>query len=85
LLRTQDGEWIEADGTTLGSDNGIGVCCGLALATDKDLTHGPLELLLTIDEETGMTGVMNLTPDFSSAKYLLNLDAEELNAFYVGK
>lgn len=84
LLRTEDGEWIEANGTTLGSDNGIGVCTGLALAADKDTIHGPMELLLTIDEETGMTGVMALTPDFCTAKYLLNLDAEELGAFYVG-
>ncbi|KAG2378092.1 hypothetical protein C9374_008714 [Naegleria lovaniensis] len=84
LLRTEDGEWIKANGTTLGSDNGIGVCTGLALATDKDAIHGPMELLLTIDEETGMTGVMALTPDFCTAKYLLNLDAEELGAFYVG-
>jgi dipeptidase D len=82
LLRV-DG-WITADGTTLGSDNGIGVAAAIAAATDKDAIHGPLELLLTIDEETGLTGANNLQPGFISGKILLNLDSEEHGAFYVG-
>jgi len=80
----KDGDWITADGTTLGSDNGIGVAAGLALITDKDAVHGPLELLMTIDEETGLTGATNLEPGFVSGKILLNLDSEEDGAFYVG-
>lgn len=82
LLR-QDG-WITADGTTLGSDNGIGVAAALAVATDKDVLHGPLELLFTVDEETGLTGANNLKPGFITGKILLNMDSEEDGAFYVG-
>ncbi len=76
--------WIKADGTTLGSDNGIGVAAALATITDTSFQHGPLEILLTIDEETGLTGASNLQPGFVSGKMLLNLDSEEDGAFYVG-
>jgi len=79
LLR-QDG-WITADGTTLGSDNGIGVAAALAVATDQDVVHGPLELLFTVDEETGLTGANNLKPGFITGKTLLNMDSEEDGAF----
>ncbi len=82
-LLKEDG-WVTADGTTLGSDNGIGVAAALAAGTDKNLTHGPLEILLTIDEETGLTGANNLQPGFITGKILLNLDSEEDGAFYVG-
>lgn len=80
----RDGEWIKANGTTLGSDNGIGVAAALAVVSDKDIIHGPLELLFTIDEETGMTGVNSLEPGFIEGKTLLNMDSEEDGAFYVG-
>jgi len=82
-LIKEDG-WITADGTTLGSDNGIGVAAGLAVVTDKDAVHGPLELLMTIDEETGLTGATNLKKGMFAGKILLNLDSEEDGAFYVG-
>lgn len=82
LLNT--GEWITADGTTLGADNGIGVAAAMAVALDKNVVHGPLELLCTIDEETGMTGVNELQPKFISGKTLINMDSEEDGAFYVG-
>jgi len=82
-LLNEDG-WITADGTTLGSDNGIGVAAGLAVVTDKDAVHGPLELLMTIDEETGLTGATNLKKGMFAGKILLNLDSEEDGAFYVG-
>ncbi len=72
----RDGDWITAEGTTLGADNGIGVAAGMAAATDDTVTHGPLELLCTIDEETGMTGVNALQPGFITGKTLLNLDSE---------
>ena len=78
------GEWITADGTTLGADNGIGVAAGLAMISDKEAVHGPLELLFTVDEETGLTGADSLQPGFITGKTLLNLDSEEDGAFYVG-
>ena len=82
-LVRQDG-WIAAEGTTLGSDNGIGVAAGLAVITDKEVVHGPLEILLTVDEETGLTGATNIKKDLISGDILLNLDSEEDGAFYVG-
>lgn len=86
LLRSQrDGEpIIHADGTTLGADNGIGVAMALAAATSPDVVHGPLELLLTIDEEDGMSGAKALTPDSFRGRRMLNLDSEEDNVIYIG-
>lgn len=80
----KEGDWITADGTTLGSDNGIGVAAALAVATDPNIKHGPIECLFTVDEETGLTGANNLQPGFITGKTLLNLDSEEDGAFYVG-
>jgi dipeptidase D len=80
----RDGDWIRADGTTLGADNGIGVAMGLALMQDADAVHGPLELLFTIDEETGLNGASGLEPGFVKGKTFLNLDSEEEGVFYVG-
>jgi dipeptidase D len=82
-LIKEDG-WITADGTTLGSDNGIGVAAALAVITDKEIKHGPVEILMTVDEETGMTGASNINPGFMSGKILLNMDSEEEGTFYVG-
>jgi dipeptidase D len=82
LLR--DGDWIRADGTTLGADNGIGVAIGLAMMEDQDATHGPLELLFTIDEETGLNGASGLEPGFVVGRTFLNLDSEEEGVFYLG-
>jgi dipeptidase D len=73
-----------ADGTTLGADNGVGVATSLAIMADASLTHGPLEFLFTIDEETGLTGAHNLQPGFLQSKILLNLDSEEEGELYVG-
>lgn len=84
IVLVRDGEWIKADGTTLGADNGIGVAAALAVAYDEDFEHGPLELLFTVDEETGLTGVNNLKKGFITGTILLNLDTEEDGAFYVG-
>ncbi len=80
----KDGEWIKANDTTLGADNGIGVAAQLAIAEDDELLHGPIELLFTVDEETGLTGANSLTPDFISGRTLLNLDTEEDGTFYIG-
>jgi dipeptidase D len=72
-----DGDLVRATGTTLGADNGIGVCSALAVLADQTLEHGPLEVIVTVDEEAGMSGARNLKPDWLRAKYLLNLDSEE--------
>ncbi len=80
----REGDYLHATGTTLGSDNGIGVAAMLALIESRDLVHGPLELLFTIDEETGLTGAAGLDPQSLGARRLLNLDTEEEGAIYVG-
>ncbi|MEW6194662.1 MAG: aminoacyl-histidine dipeptidase [Bacteroidota bacterium] len=84
IVLVKDGNWIKADGTTLGADNGIGAAAALAIATDYTFNHGPLELLFTVDEETGLTGANHLAKGFVEGKYLLNLDTEEDGCFYVG-
>lgn len=78
------GDWVQASGTTLGADNGIGVAAALAAATDERVAHGPLELLFTIDEETGMTGAQGLDPAILHGKTLINLDSEEDGTLFVG-
>ncbi len=80
----REGDYLSADGTTLGSDNGIGVASMLALVTSDGVVHGPLELLFTFDEETGLTGAAELSPDLLSGRRLLNLDTEEEGSVYVG-
>lgn len=79
-----DGDWVKADGTTLGSDNGIGVAAAMAVLASKNLRHGPLEALFTIDEETGMTGVFGLKKGLLKGDILLNLDSEDENELCVG-
>nr|HML26104.1 beta-Ala-His dipeptidase [Methanomethylovorans sp.] len=79
-----DGDWLRADGTSLGADNGIALAMALELAQDRTIAHPLLELLFTVDEETSMQGVNALTPDFISGKVLLNLDSEEDGVFIVG-
>ena len=73
-----EGDTVRADGTSLGADNGIGMAIGLAALITPDLKHGPLEVLLTVDEETGLTGALALEAGFFSGKYLLNIDSEEV-------
>lgn len=79
-----DGDWVRADGTTLGADNGIGVAASLAALIDDTLVHGPLEVLVTVDEETGMTGAINLGKDMIHGKILLNLDSEDDAEVFIG-
>ena len=79
-----DGEWVRANGTTLGSDNGIGVAATMAVLASKDLVHGPVEALFTIDEETGMTGVFGLEKGLLHGDILMNLDSEDEGELYVG-
>ncbi len=80
----RDGDWLKADGTTLGADNGIGLAMAMAIATDPEVTHGPLELLFTVDEETGLTGAMALKPGFLESRKLINIDSEEEGVLFVG-
>ncbi len=79
-----DGDWVRADKTTLGSDNGIGVAAAMSVLESTDLAHGPIEALFTIDEETGMTGAFNLKPGILQGDILLNLDSEDEGELYIG-
>ena len=72
-----DGEWVKAKGTTLGADNGLGVALAMSVAEDKTLKHGPIEVLVTYDEETGMSGADALKPGVLKGDILLNLDSED--------
>ncbi len=79
-----DGDWVKADGTTLGSDNGIGVAAALSVLASKNLRHGPVECFFTIDEETGMTGVFGLKKGLLKGDILMNLDSEDEHELCVG-
>jgi dipeptidase D len=84
ILPYIDGEWLKAKGTTLGADNGIGMAAMLAVAFDKTLKHPALELLFTVDEETGLTGAFELKSGFLFGKKLLNLDSEDDGEIFIG-
>lgn len=79
-----DGQWVTANGTTLGADNGMGVAATMAILASKNIAHGPIEALFTCDEETGMTGAFGLEPGFLKGDILLNLDSEDEGELYVG-
>ena len=79
-----DGDWLSARETTLGADNGIAIAFALALVADEKVYHPPLELLFTVEEETGLTGALNLAPDLISGNVLVNLDSEDEGVFVVG-
>ncbi|MGH3066903.1 MAG: beta-Ala-His dipeptidase [Gaiellaceae bacterium] len=79
-----DGDWVVAEGTTLGADNGIGVAAALAVVGDPAIEHGPLELLLTVSEERGLDGAKELDPALVSGRLLINLDGTSDDALTVG-
>jgi len=79
-----DGEWLRAKGTTLGADNGLGIALALAVAESSDVKHGPIEILVTYDEETGMTGAKALKSGILKGEILINLDSETEGELYVG-
>jgi dipeptidase D len=79
-----DGEWVRADGTTLGADNGIGVAAAMSVLESQDVRHGPLEVLLTVDEESGMSGASGLQPGVLHGGILLNLDSEDDGELFIG-
>ncbi len=79
-----DGDWVSAVGTTLGADNGLGAASAMAMAVDSSVEHGPLELLFTLDEETGLNGASALEPEIVTGRILVNLDTEEDDSVYIG-
>ena len=79
-----DGEWVKARGTTLGADNGIGMAAAMAVLADKELKHGRIQALFTVDEETGLTGAFGLESGMIDGKYLLNLDSEDEAEIFIG-
>lgn len=76
--------WVKANGTTLGADCGIGIAAQMAVLTSEEIKHGPLECLITVDEETGLTGAFALKPGFLSGSILLNLDSEDEGEIFIG-
>jgi len=79
-----DGDWVTAEGTTLGADNGMGVAATMAVLASKTMVHGPIEALFTCDEETGMTGAFGLKAGLLDGDILMNLDSEDEGELYVG-
>ncbi|MCX6266129.1 MAG: aminoacyl-histidine dipeptidase [Bacteroidetes bacterium] len=79
-----DGEWVRANGTTLGADNGMGVAAAMAVLESKEMVHGPIEALFTSDEETGMTGANGLKPGILKGDILINMDSEDEGELYIG-
>jgi dipeptidase D len=79
-----DGDWVRANGTTLGADNGMGVAATMAVLSATDMQHGPVEALFTSDEETGMTGANGLKPGILKGDILLNMDSEDEGELYIG-
>lgn len=80
----RDGDWLKADGTTLGADNGVGIASALAVMESNDINHGALEFVFTIDEETGLTGAAEFPGGLLKSKYFLNLDNEETGTLCIG-
>lgn len=79
-----DGDWVRANGTTLGADNGMGVAAAMAVLESGDLVHGPVEALFTTDEETGMTGAEGLKPGVLKGDILMNMDSEDEGELFIG-
>jgi dipeptidase D len=81
---TECNKWVSAKGTTLGADNGVGLASALAILASSDISHGPLEVLITIDEEAGMTGAFGLQPGWLEGDILINTDSEQEGEVYMG-
>ncbi|MBA6415129.1 aminoacyl-histidine dipeptidase [Colwellia sp. 6M3] len=84
IITEADGDWVTAEGTTLGADNGIGLSSALAVLASDDIAHGPLEVLVTIDEEAGMTGAFGLESGWLDGELLINTDSEQEGEIYMG-
>lgn len=79
-----DGEWVRANSTTLGADNGIGVAAAMSILQSTDIPHPAVEMFITVEEETGMFGAFGLQPDFLKGDILINMDSEDEGELYVG-
>jgi dipeptidase D len=84
ILTTVKDDWVKAIDTTLGADNGIGVATQLALLADRNFSHGPIECLFTVDEETGLNGAKGLESGFMTSQVLINLDSEDEGELFIG-
>lgn len=84
IIAYVDGKWVKAKGTTLGADDGIGIAAQLALLASKNIDHGPIECLFTVDEETGLTGAFEMKPGFFNSNTLINLDSEDEGELFIG-
>lgn len=84
IVKEDDGEWVYACGTTLGADDGLGIAAAMSILESKELKHGPIEALFTVDEETRMVGAKALKPGVLGGEILLNLDSETEGELYVG-
>ena len=84
IIPVVNGKWVSADGTTLGADDGVGIASQMAILTDKKLKAGKIECLFTVDEESGMTGAINLKPGFFTGTILINLDSEDEGILFIG-
>lgn len=84
IVTVVDGEWVRAEGTTLGADNGMGCAAAMAVLIDENLVHGPIECLFTVDEEQGLIGANGLEAGFVTGDILLNLDSEEMGQLVIG-
>ncbi len=84
IFKDAGDDWVKANGTTLGADNGIGLASALAVLASDDIAHGPLEVLVTIDEEAGMTGAFGLKADWIQGEILINTDSEQEGEVYMG-
>jgi len=84
IINEIDGDWVTADGTTLGADNGIGLASALAVLASNDIPHGPIEVLVTIDEEAGMSGAFGLEAGWLDGDILINTDSEQEGEVYMG-
>jgi dipeptidase D len=84
IQTTLEGNWMKAKGTTLGADNGIGIAAQLSILNNKNIKHGPLECLFTVDEEMGLKGAFNIQPGFFNSKILINLDSEDEGELFIG-
>lgn len=80
----EDNGWLKAKGTSLGADNGMGLCMALAVLQDEHIVHGPIECVATTNEEDGMTGAANLSPEFVTGRKIINLDSEDYDTVTVG-
>ena len=81
----EENGWMKARGTSLGADNGIGLSMALAVLEDKNIVHGPLEVMTTTNEEDGMSGAAHLSPDFIKGRKVINLDSEDYNTITTGR